>query len=429
MREISGNHLHELIGRKDVQVIDTRQPDAYNGWPLNGERRGGHIRYARNIPLGWFEYIDWPEIVQAKKLSVFNKTILYGYEDAGLEKASERFLNAGFKDVFIYRKFLNEWSEDDNYPMDHLAHFQHLVPPRWVNDLISRQTPGYYNNSKFTIIHSHYRNRDAYLSGHIPGAVDMDTNLLENPVTWNRRTPEELEKALLSHGITADTTVVLYGKFMFPDNDDPFPGSAAGDIAAMRCAFIMKYAGVKDVRILNGGFLSWESAGYHVSNDDVQKKKEKVFGTKIPARPWLAVDTPEAKSILSAVDSELVCVRSRSEYFGEVSGYNYISRKGRIPGALFADCGSDAYHMENYRNPDHTVREYPEIIDMWSRSGITPDKRLAFYCGTGWRGSEAFIIAWLMGYPRIAVYDGGWFEWSNDPSNPVETGVPEFMTP
>ena len=224
--------------------------------------------------------------------------------------------------------------------------------------------------------------------------------------------------------LTSDTTVILYGKFMFPDNQDPFPGSAAGDIGAMRCAFIMLYAGVKDVRILNGGFRSWEEAGLPVSYEDEPKPEAGEFGTEIPANPFFAVDTPEAKEILASDDRELVCVRSRSEYAGEVSGYNYIEKKGHIPGAIFADSGSDAYHMENYRNPDHTTREYHEIDENWRKNGITPDKHLAFYCGTGWRGSEAFINAWLMGYPKISVYDGGWFEWSADPDNPVETGLP-----
>jgi molybdopterin synthase sulfurtransferase len=28
-----------------------------------------------------------------------------------------------------------------------------------------------------------------------------------------------------------------------------------------------------------------------------------------------------------------------------------------------------------------------------------------------------------MGWPRIAVYDGGWYEWSQDPiNNPIEVG-------
>ena len=30
-----------------------------------------------------------------------------------------------------------------------------------------------------------------------------------------------------------------------------------------------------------------------------------------------------------------------------------------------------------------------------------------------------------MAYPDIAVYDGGWFEWSNDPDNHYEKGVPK----
>ncbi|MFP4622653.1 MAG: sulfurtransferase, partial [Gemmatimonadota bacterium] len=109
---------------------------------------------------------------------------------------------------------------------------------------------------------------------------------------------------------------------------------------------------------------------------------------------------------------------------GEVSGYNYIEKTGRIPGSVFGNCGSDAYHMENYRNLDHTTREFGEIEEIWRDAGVTADKHNAFYCGTGWRGSEAFFNAWLLGWPRVSVFDGGWFEWSGDPANPIETGEP-----
>jgi len=189
----------------------------------------------------------------------------------------------------------------------------------------------------------------------------------------------------------------------------------------------MMYAGVKDVRVLNGGFQSWQDAGLEIGYGDEPKKRAKAFGASIPAKPELAVDTPEARQMLKSRDSELVYVRSWREYIGEVSGYNYIEPKGRIPGAIFADCGSDAYHMENYRNLDNTTREFHEISDIWIKNGITPDKHLAFYCGTGWRGSEAFFNAWLMKYPRISVYDGGWYEWSKDLTNFTETGIPEHL--
>ncbi len=225
-------------------------------------------------------------------------------------------------------------------------------------------------------------------------------------------------------GITRASTVVLYGRDSVPDAGDPFPGSSAGQIAAFRCAFIMLWAGVRDVRVLNGGLQAWLDAGYDLSCVPTAPEPVADFGGEIPARPELAVDLPEAKAILAARDANLVCVRSRREYLGEVSGYNYIAPKGRIPGAVFADCGSDAYHMENYRNLDHTCREYGEVAAAWRASGITPDKHNAFYCGTGWRGSEAFFNAWLLAWPRVSVYDGGWYEWSSDPANPIETGMP-----
>lgn len=424
MKEMSGNLLLKLIGRPDTHIIDVRPVDAYNGWSLKGEHRGGHIRGARCLPARWAGYIDWIEIVRHKGIRPADRIIIYGYDRVESEMVAERFAKAGYIDISIYNRFKEEWTEDEFFPIDRMPRFRNLVYPGWIYQLINGRKPLSYHNSKFVIVHAHYRNRQAYLSGHIPGAIDMDTNALEDPATWNRRSPAELKQALETHGITADTTVILYGKFMFPDNRDPFPGSAAGDIGAMRCAFLMMYAGVKDVRILNGGFRSWEDAGLEVAYNDEPKRRVPEFGGLIPANPFLAVDTPEAKQILASDDSLLVCVRSWSEYTGEISGYNYIEKKGRIPGAVFADCGTDAYHMENYRNVDHTTREYHEIDLIWNNRGITPDKHLAFYCGTGWRGSEAFINAWLMGYPDISVYDGGWFEWSSDPDNPVETGIP-----
>ena len=185
---------------------------------------------------------------------------------------------------------------------------------------------------------------------------------------------------------------------MTPNNDDDFPGSAAGHIGAIRNAMIMLYAGVKDVRILNGVFQSWKDAGYEIYTDDIIKTPVNDFGVSIPANPEIIVDVPKTKEMIKADDADIVCVRSWPEYLGEVSGYNYIENKGRIPGAVFGNCGSDAYHMENYRNVDHTIREAQEVAAIWKEVNITPDKHLAFYCGTGWRGSEAFFNAWLMGW-------------------------------
>ncbi|NOX48260.1 MAG: sulfurtransferase [Chlorobi bacterium] len=424
-QELSTNKLVELIDDENARIIDVRPSDAYNGWKCENEKRGGHIAGAKSLPVKWTNYMDWVEIVRSKNILPDNHIVVYGYSSAQSLKVANVFAKAGYNEVSVYDNFIGEWSGNPDMPMEKLSRYKNLVSANWVKQLISGENPAEYENDKFVVVHSHYRNRNAYLSGHIPGAIDMDTLALEAPETWNRRSPGELKKALEQHGISAATTVVLYGKFMAPDNADDFPGSAAGHIGAIRNAMIMLYAGVKDVRVLNGGFQSWKDAGFDISTDDIVKTPVDGFGVQIPANPEIIVDMPEAKEMIKADDADIVCVRSWPEYIGEVSGYNYIEKKGRIPGTVFGNCGSDAYHMENYRNVDHTIREAQEVAAIWKDVDITPDKHLAFYCGTGWRGSEAFFNAWLMGWPRVSVFDGGWFEWSNDPDNPFETGLPE----
>ena len=423
--EISTAEVEELLKDRNVKVIDVRDTNAYNGWKMRNEIRGGHIKGAKSLPFKWTNYMDWIEVVRSKQILPNHSLIIYGYYADEAKNVASLFAKAGYDNILIYNGFIDEWVADENLPMETLARYKNLVSAEWVKTIVDGKTPAEFSGKNTIIVHAHYRNREAYLSGHIPGAIDMDTLALEAPETWNRRSPQELKKALENHGISANTTVVLYGKFMNPDNDDDFPGSAAGHIGAIRNAMIMIYAGVKDVRILNGGFQSWKEAGFQVDKEDVPKITIEDFGIEIPAKPEIIVDVPKAKEMILDEEADIVCVRSWPEYIGDISGYNYIEKKGRIPGAIFGNCGTDAYHMENYRNVDHTIREAQEVADIWKKVNITPDKHLAFYCGTGWRGSEAFFNAWLMGWPRVSVFDGGWFEWSNDPDNPFETGLPE----
>jgi 3-mercaptopyruvate sulfurtransferase SseA len=423
-RSLSTSQLVDALRHPDVRLIDVRPVEAYNGWRMRNEARGGHIAGARSLPHKWIRYLDWPDIVQAKGLSPAHRLVVYGYDQAEADEVARHFAGVGYRNVAVYDEFLTTWSPDSSLPLDRLPRYRRLVSAQWLDGLLRTGTAPEYDNRNCVLCHTYYRNRAAYDQGHIPGAVPIDTNTLESPQTWNRRPPHELRLALETAGITHKTTVILYGSFSSPDTHDPFPGSSAGQLAAMRCALIMLYAGVEDVRVLNAVLLSWLDAGLPTSTAETPHTPVSDFGLRIPQRPELIVDLPEAREILRQPDQNLVCVRSWPEFIGEVSGYNYISKKGRIPGAVFGNCGSDAYHMENYRNLDHTTREYHEVEALWATAGITPDKYNAFYCGTGWRASEAFFNAWLMGWPRIAVYDGGWFEWSSDDRNPCVTGVP-----
>ncbi len=424
-QRISTEELFRQLDLPGTTFIDVRPVEAYNGWRLNGEARGGHIRGARSLPLKWANYIDWIEIVRSKGILPGQTLVIYGYHSDEAQKVAERFSRSGYDHIRIYEHFTEEWSADERKPMERLQRYHQLVYSEWLNTLLEGGSPLEFSGDKFVLCHAHYRNPADYEKGHIPGAVAVDTNTLESPETWNRRSPAELKETLENLGINEETTVILYGRFSFPDNNDPFPGSSAGHLGSIRAAFIMMYAGVKDVRILNGGIRSWEDAGFEITTDETGPVFRGDFGSPIPGRPRLAVDVPQAKEMLASDQAELVCVRSWPEYTGEVSGYHYIEKKGRIPGAVFGNCGTDAYHMENYRNLDHTTREFGEIAEIWRDVGVVPEKHNAFYCGTGWRGSEAWLNAWLMGWPEVSVFDGGWFEWSSDPANPTETGLPD----
>ncbi len=427
MREISTEQLALSVERSSCSVFDARPVDAYNGWPLGGEKRGGHIRDARTLPAAWTGQEQWEQLARDKGARPDRPVVVYGYgQDAG--EVAERFEAAGYGQVSLYRHLVDEWAADDSLPMDRMARFQTLVYPDWVRQLLSGERPAGFTGKRYAVCHSHYRNRADYETGHIPGAIALDTELLESPDTWNRRTPEQLQRALEGLGITADTTVVVYGRFSSPRNHDPHPGSAAGHLGSIRCAVLMMYAGVKDVRVLNGSIAAWGQAGYSLSREPVSPEPVPDFGASVPGWLEIMIDTPRAKEVLASERDNLVSVRSWDEFIGEKSGYHYVFKKGRIPGAVFGNCGSDAYHMENYRNVDLTTREYHEVEAMWRGAGIVPEKLNAFYCGTGWRASEAFLNAYLMGWNRIAVYDGGWFEWSSDPANPIAVGVPSDPT-
>ena len=142
-------------------------------------------------------------------------------------------------------------------------------------------------------------------------------------------------------------------------------------------------------------------------------------------RPEVIVDIGEAKEILAdPAGAALVSVRTWREHIGEVSGYNYIEPAGRIAGDVWGNCGSDAYHMQHYRNVDNTMRAYPEIAANWERpaSRRTSGSRSTAGRAGGQARRGSTPSSWAG--RNVAVYDGGWFEWSKDPEqNPIEVGL------
>lgn len=411
-RSISTEELAERLEAEDLAIVDVRSSEAYLGWPQEGVAESGHIQGAVDFPLTWLELGTDEElatILSNKGVTKDKTVIVYGSNESEAQAGSDFLARLGYTDVLVYEHGVADWADQD-LPMTKLAKYDKLVYPEWVAQLINGENPATYPGHGYLIFEVSWGEPKEYNEGHIPGAIHLDTNEIEAEPLWNRVSDAALEDMLLRHGVTSDTTVILYG---------------ADTTAAARAASIFLYAGVEDVRLLNGGFDAWKTAGLEIETQVNKATPVPEFGSIVPAHPEYIIDLAGAKEILADDNSKLVAVRSWAEYIGETSGYTYIQPKGRIPGDVWGHSGSDAYHMEDYRNIDNTMRNPEEIAAMWEEWGISAEQnRVAFYCGTGWRASEAFFDAYLMGWTNVSVFDGGWYEWSMDPANPVVTGEP-----
>ncbi|HEY7565385.1 MAG TPA: rhodanese-like domain-containing protein [Acidimicrobiia bacterium] len=422
--------LENRLATGGFTLLDVRPLAAFNGWRLQDEARGGHVPGAIAFPARWTEQLDIAdvaEVLESKGIVPATPVVVYGYEPKDTDPVIDVLRRLGFSDLSVYGPGWIEWAAKPELLIETLPRYEKLVYPEWVQQLLNTGSAETYTAEAFAIFHVNFGVPEEYEDGHIPGAFYLDTNWLEDALDgWNRRTPDELEAVLRRVGITRRTTVILYGRDTVGDPNEKWPGRRAGQIAATRAASILMYAGVEDVRLLDGGYDRWVLTGYELETSGRQPVPVNESGLRIPERPELIIDIDFAKEILADPEgAALVSVRTWREHIGQVSGYNYIEPRGRIAGDVWGNCGTDAYHMQHYRNVDNTMRPYPEIAANWSEAGITADKWVAFYCGTGWRASETWFYAYLMGWTRIAVYDGGWFEWSSDPvNNQIEVGEP-----
>lgn len=241
----------------------------------------------------------------------------------------------------------------------------------------------------------------------MPGA-GLGLGALLSPVSKCRAVrARALRQLLLERGIRADTTVVLHGR---------------NNLTAARAAHLRLYAGVSEVRLLDGGLANWTGAGLALERrPPFHYPAASEFGASFPLHPEYLIDMRQAKALLRQPDGVLAGILTWNEFTGKTSGYPYIPARGDIRGARWGQAGDDdnVNSMSAFHKPDGTIKAASEFCRLWRLAGIHPGRKTAFYCGTGWRASLAFFDAWLMNWKRISVYHGGWHEWSRHPGNPV----------
>jgi 3-mercaptopyruvate sulfurtransferase SseA len=418
IKVISTKDLKDKLVNKDWVVVDTRANDAFNGWKLDGVIRGGHIKGSTDFSANWLKAEDkekdaiLEKALKTKNISVGKNVVLCDANGKDAQAVATYLKQKGIINIYTYD--VKQWAADNSLPMENYANYQMLVPPSFVNDLVNGKKPETYTNNKYKIFEVAWGEEskdEDYKKGHIKGAVHINTDEIESAPLWSINSDVALKTFAEKNGLTANTTVVLYGP-------DP--------MASFRIAAIAKYIGVKDVRVLNGGTAAFRNAGYETETISNSKQPVGSFGAIVPVNKGYIVDINAAKEILAdKSNSKLVDVRSWDEYTGKISGYSDLKFMGRPAGSTWGHAGSDPNHLQDYRNIDNTMRNKDEILAMWKDQGITPDQRLSFFCGSGWRAAEVLTYADVMGLKNISLYSNGWYEWSANPKNPIEKGEPK----
>jgi thiosulfate/3-mercaptopyruvate sulfurtransferase len=241
-----------------------------------------------------------------------------------------------------------------------------------------------------------------FLAGHVPGAywLDLDADLADPPGRSGRHPlpdPDRLQSRLRSCGIDDDSRVVAY--------DD---GNAT---AAARAWWVLRWAGLDSVQVLDGGLAAWIGAGGALQPGPVGSRPPGTVTVRPGAMPTLDADG----AARLAAEGVLLDARAASRYRGEVEPVDPIA--GHIPGARSAPTTN---------NVDGTGRFVPvdQLQEWFAGLGITddaPDTPVGVYCGSGVTAAHTVLGLEVAGR-AAALYPGSWSEWITDPDRPVAVG-------
>jgi thiosulfate/3-mercaptopyruvate sulfurtransferase len=229
--------------------------------------------------------------------------------------------------------------------------------------------------------------RPEYLKGHIPGAmyVDLETELAAHGAPTDGRHPlpplVKLQEAARRWGVRHDRPVVVYDDWM--------------NMAAARAWWLLRWAGVEDVRILDGALGAWTGP---LETDDVVPEPSDIE-LRPGGRPTLELDEVAA----FAQRGVLLDARAAERFRGEVEPID--PKAGHIPGARSAPT------TENL-GPDGRFLAPDALRERFAALGADGSQPVGVYCGSGVSAAHEIFALELAGVDA-ALYGGSWSQWSH----------------
>jgi thiosulfate/3-mercaptopyruvate sulfurtransferase len=196
------------------------------------------------------------------------------------------------------------------------------------------------------------RSPEAYAQGHISGAIRVEVKTWQDQCRKPGGFRDDTAWAHLigSLGIMQQTEVVVYG--------DQLPETA-------RIWWLLKYLGLKDVAILNGGWKSWMKANLAIETQ-IAMPKTGNFQPHFQTNRLEEIEQLKTALQSGTARAKVVDARSKDEFTGkEIRG----KRGGNIPGST---------HLEWKELLDQDGRFLPTkaLQVLFKRKGITPEDTL-----------------------------------------------------
>lgn len=237
--------------------------------------------------------------------------------------------------------------------------------------------------------------REAYLAGHVPGAVLVDVDAVlagpGSPAVGRHPLPppDVFAAGLAALGIGDDTTVVAY------DDDQ-------GVIAA-RLVWLLRVTG-HSAALLDGGLAAWtgplEVGAVPATGADTRA------ADRFTARPW-----PVARLVsideVATTTANVLDARDPARYHGEIEPVD--PRPGHIPGAR---------NVPARANTDATGRLLPAQVLLEVLGDVGTD--VISSCGSGVTACHTLLVLEQLGLGPGRLYPGSWSQWSADESRPAE---------
>jgi thiosulfate/3-mercaptopyruvate sulfurtransferase len=258
--------------------------------------------------------------------------------------------------LFLLTSFLPVWA----VPNGEYSHSEIIIQPEELKTLITDK-----RDPNIRIVDM--RDNVQYLTGHIPGAVQIwrpDIEDKKHSLPGMMAPQAQIEEILGSWGVRDKDTLVIYTSADGPDNG--------------RLWWILAYYGfpITQMKLLDGGIEAWKGKGF--PTEMISPRIEKtVFKFRVGERsrgPLLCTLT-EVKSALKAHDQIVLDVRSKREFLGEIMGKGAI-RAGRIPGVAWIEWKEVLVEEGPFKGYWRLAKEIRKIF---SARGITPGKDIYIY--------------------------------------------------